>query len=138
MYLKDFLFYDPLKNLLHFLFVPFFSSFKTMWTKVLSKYLRIQIAKNMEKRDILKKIKDAHYFQLNSQGNVYTLTNLPLPNGTNKILAASLKREIFCFEYPDTISDILTPTTKEVLFTYIPGKIGKVVSKFEKSYSQVT
>lgn len=75
-----------------------------------------------ENMDILLKVKDAHYFQLSSQGNVYTLTSIQLANGSNKILVASLKREVFCFEYPDTISDILTPTTKEVLFTYIPGR----------------
>lgn len=80
------------------------------------------MSKPIEEVDILSNMIDAHYFQLNSQGNVYTLTSLNLANGTNKILAASLKREVYCFEYPDNISDILTPTQKEVLFTYIPGK----------------
>lgn len=87
--------------------------------------------------DLLLKIKDAHYFQLSSQGNVYTLTSIQLANGTNKILAASLKREVFCFEYPDTISDILMPTTKEVLFTYIPG-VAEIISMdaFNKSVTE--
>lgn len=71
----------------------------------------------------MKKFRDAHYFQISSQGNVYTLTNLQLANGTNKILAASLKREVYCFEYPENFSDLLIPQTKEVLFTYIPGNL---------------
>ncbi|GLV39591.1 hypothetical protein CBL_08343 [Carabus blaptoides fortunei] len=84
--------------------------------------------------NILEKIRDAHYFQLSSQGNVYTLTNLKLANGTNKILAATLKREVYCFEYPENLTDLLIPTTKEVLFTYIPG-VAEIISidAFNKS-----
>ncbi|XP_019868581.1 KICSTOR complex protein kaptin isoform X2 [Aethina tumida] len=64
---------------------------------------------------------DAHYFHLPSQGNVFTLTDLNLANGSKKLLVASLKREIFCFEYTESSSGYLKPTIKEVSFTYIPS-----------------
>ncbi|CAH0551988.1 unnamed protein product [Brassicogethes aeneus] len=64
---------------------------------------------------------DAHYFHLPSQGSIYTLTVLNLANGSKKLLVASLKREIFCFEYLESPKNYLIPTTKEVSFTYIPS-----------------
>ncbi|XP_018575978.1 KICSTOR complex protein kaptin-like [Anoplophora glabripennis] len=65
--------------------------------------------------------KDAHYFYIPSQGNVYTMTDLKLANGSTKLLVASLKREVFCFEYQDSPTGSLVPTTKEISFTYIPN-----------------
>lgn len=65
--------------------------------------------------------KDAHYFHIPSQGNIYTMTKLKLANGKILILAASLKRDIFYFEYLEA-SQGLEPTTKEISFTYIPSK----------------
>ncbi|XP_060519052.1 KICSTOR complex protein kaptin-like [Cylas formicarius] len=65
--------------------------------------------------------KDAHYFHIPSQGNIYTVTDLKLANGTPILLAASLKREIFCIEYLESSSGFLVSTTKEVSFTYIPS-----------------
>ncbi|KAL3285500.1 hypothetical protein HHI36_000032 [Cryptolaemus montrouzieri] len=62
----------------------------------------------------------SHYFSLPSQGNVYTMANLELADGSNKLLVASLKREIFCFEYLDGPDGQLIPTSREVSFTYIP------------------
>lgn len=70
----------------------------------------------------MEKLKSAHYFPLPSQGNIYTFTKLQLANGSNKLLAASLKRELIYFEYLDSPDGILTPTIKEVSFTYIPSK----------------
>ncbi|KDR12519.1 KICSTOR complex protein kaptin-like isoform X2 [Zootermopsis nevadensis] len=64
---------------------------------------------------------DAHYFVLPSQGNVYSLTKLCMSNGANKILAASLRRKVFSFEYSGDSDGFLKPTVKEVLFTYIPN-----------------
>lgn len=66
--------------------------------------------------------KDAHYFYIPSQGNVYTMTDLKLANGSIKLLVASLKREVFCFEYQESPTGSLVPTTKEISFTYIPSK----------------
>ncbi|XP_045474499.1 KICSTOR complex protein kaptin-like [Harmonia axyridis] len=65
-------------------------------------------------------LKYSHYFSLPTQGNIYSMANLELANGTSKLLVASLKREIFCFEYIDGPKDQLIPTAREVSFTYIP------------------
>ncbi|XP_063231166.1 KICSTOR complex protein kaptin-like [Bacillus rossius redtenbacheri] len=64
---------------------------------------------------------DAHYFTLPSQGNIYTLTKLSMSNGINKILAASLRRKVYLFEYSIDENGSLTPMVKEIQFTYIPG-----------------
>ncbi|GFG37974.1 hypothetical protein Cfor_06621 [Coptotermes formosanus] len=69
----------------------------------------------------MENIIDAHYFVLPSQGNVYSLTKLCVSNGANKILAASLRRKVFSFEYSGDSDGFLKPTVKEVLFTYIPN-----------------
>lgn len=74
------------------------------------------------KKGVIENIIDAHYFLLPSQGNVYSLTKLCMSNGTNKILAASLRRKVFSFEYSGDSDGFLKPTVKEVLFTYIPSK----------------
>lgn len=68
------------------------------------------------------KLESAHYFSLPSQGNIYTFAPLQLINGSNKLLVAALKREVFCFEYLENSNGVLLPTTKEVSFTYIPSK----------------
>ncbi|XP_056634756.1 KICSTOR complex protein kaptin-like isoform X1 [Diorhabda sublineata] len=70
---------------------------------------------------ILGQFKDVHFFHTASQGNIYTLVELPIPNGTTKILVASLKREVYCFEFQESSSGSLIPSSKEVLFTYIPN-----------------
>ncbi|XP_050294931.1 KICSTOR complex protein kaptin-like [Anthonomus grandis grandis] len=68
----------------------------------------------------MEQFKDAHYFHIPSQGNIYTMCDLQLGNEKNLILAASLKRDIFYFEYLET-SRGMVPTTKEISFTYIPS-----------------
>ncbi|XP_074034569.1 KICSTOR complex protein kaptin [Leptinotarsa decemlineata] len=65
--------------------------------------------------------KDVHFFYTPSQGNIYTMTDIQLVNGSTKLLVASLKREIFCFDFQESSSGLLIPTTKEVSFTYIPN-----------------
>lgn len=67
-------------------------------------------------------LKEAHYFHIPSQGNIYSVTDIKLSNGHVIILIASLKREIFYFEYIGDADNVLIPTTKEVSFTYIPSK----------------
>lgn len=74
------------------------------------------------KKGVMENIIDAHYFVLPSQGNVYSVTKLCVSNGANKILAASLRRKVFSFEYSGDSDGFLKPTVKEVLFTYIPSK----------------
>lgn len=69
------------------------------------------------------KLENAHYFSLPSQGNIYTFAPLRLVNGSNKLLVAALKREVFCFEYLENSNGVLLPTTKEVSFTYIPSEM---------------
>ncbi|KAH1007617.1 hypothetical protein HUJ04_004829 [Dendroctonus ponderosae] len=68
----------------------------------------------------MEQFKDAHYFHIPSQGNIYTMTELRLANGKSLVLAASLKRDIFYFEYSEA-SLSLDPATKEISFTYIPS-----------------
>ncbi|KAL1513800.1 hypothetical protein ABEB36_003160 [Hypothenemus hampei] len=68
----------------------------------------------------MEQLKDAHYFHMPFQGNIYTMTELRLSNGKVPILAASLKRDIFYFEYLES-SPTLEPATKEISFTYIPS-----------------
>lgn len=64
---------------------------------------------------------DEHFFYTPSQGNIYTMTDIQLANGQTKLLVASLKREIFCFEYQECLTGSLAPTTREISFTYIPS-----------------
>ncbi|XP_044730220.1 KICSTOR complex protein kaptin-like [Chrysoperla carnea] len=74
----------------------------------------------------------AHYFPLTSQGNIYSMTKLAVLNSF-KLLIASLKREIICFEYVENAT-LLTPSSKEVLFTYIPNGAEIIaVDAFNKS-----
>lgn len=76
--------------------------------------------KAREIRIIMENLNHAHYFPMPSQGNVNTISFLELINGTIKILVATLKRQIFCFEYLEKSKSILIPSVKEVSFTYIP------------------
>ncbi|XP_030757029.1 KICSTOR complex protein kaptin-like [Sitophilus oryzae] len=70
----------------------------------------------------MEQFKDSHYFHIPSQGNIYTLTEIKLANGNTIILVASLKREIYYFEYYlEASQGGIVPTTKEVSFTYIPS-----------------
>jgi hypothetical protein len=65
---------------------------------------------------------DAHFCSLPSQTSIYGCTRiLNNESGTNKLLVASLVGRFFTIDY-QRIFDKLTPSTKEIQFTYIPGK----------------
>ncbi|XP_053375844.1 KICSTOR complex protein kaptin-like [Mercenaria mercenaria] len=65
---------------------------------------------------------DAHFCSLPSQTSIYGCTKIMNNiNGTNKLLVASLVGKFFTIDY-QRIFDKLTPSTKEVQFTYIPGE----------------
>ncbi|CAG9763912.1 unnamed protein product [Ceutorhynchus assimilis] len=83
----------------------------------------------------MEQFKDAHYFHIPSQGNVYTTAELKLANDKLLMLAASLKREIFSLEYLEAPAG-LVPSTKEIPFTYIPSG-AEIISldAFNKSLS---
>ncbi|XP_046372680.1 KICSTOR complex protein kaptin-like [Haliotis rufescens] len=63
---------------------------------------------------------DAHFCSLPSQTNVYGLTRITDSEGNNKLLVASLDGKVIAVEY-QTFNNRLTPCTKEIQFTYIPG-----------------
>ncbi|KAH3856908.1 hypothetical protein DPMN_099503 [Dreissena polymorpha] len=67
---------------------------------------------------------DAHFCSLPSQTTIYGCTKIindHRVHGSNKLLvAASLVGQFFTVEY-QRIFDKLTPSTKEIHFTYIPG-----------------
>ncbi|KAK3597342.1 hypothetical protein CHS0354_034585 [Potamilus streckersoni] len=63
---------------------------------------------------------DAHFCTLPSQTNVYGHAKILDSDGANKFLIASLVGKIFSVEY-QRIFDKLTPFTREIQFTYIPG-----------------
>ncbi|XP_070570250.1 KICSTOR complex protein kaptin-like [Ptychodera flava] len=65
-------------------------------------------------------LSEAHFYNLPSQSNVYGLTSITFPDGSNKILVASLRGKIVCVEYQNE-RGVFRPSVKEVHFTYIPG-----------------
>ena len=64
---------------------------------------------------------DAHFCSLSSQTNVYGLTKVTGNEGTNKVLVAPLNGRVISIEYTQR-DKRLTPCTKCIQFTYIPGK----------------
>lgn len=77
---------------------------------------------NRESSIIMDNFNDEHFFNTPSQGDIYTMVEIQLANGSTKLLVASLKREIFCFEYQECLTGSLAPTTREISFTYIPSE----------------
>ncbi|XP_025104068.1 KICSTOR complex protein kaptin-like isoform X2 [Pomacea canaliculata] len=63
---------------------------------------------------------DAHFCSLSSQTNVYGMSKIRTENNTNKLLVSTIHRNFLSIEYQKT-GDKLTPLTKDILFTYIPG-----------------
>ncbi|XP_041351176.1 KICSTOR complex protein kaptin-like [Gigantopelta aegis] len=63
---------------------------------------------------------DAHFCSLSSQTNVYGLTKVTGNEGTNKVLVAPLDGRVISIEYTQR-DKRLTPCTKCIQFTYIPG-----------------
>lgn len=70
------------------------------------------------------KFHDCHIFSLSSQGSIYTLCRLPNPNpyGRIRLLAASLRRPVFLLEFNHGYKESLVPYSRELSFTYLPGK----------------
>ena len=64
---------------------------------------------------------DAHFCSLPSQTNIYGCSKVVGAGMSKKLLVASLVGKFYTIEY-QRIFDKLTPSTKEVQFTYIPGK----------------
>lgn len=69
----------------------------------------------------MENIVDLHWFPLVSQGNIYSLTNLQSTKNANKVLVASLKRNIYLCECQILPKNQINPLIKELLFTYIPS-----------------
>lgn len=65
---------------------------------------------------------DAHFCSLPSQTSIYGCTEIKnIDNSSNKLLVASLVGRFFSIDY-QRVFDKLTPSTKEIQFTYIPGE----------------
>lgn len=65
---------------------------------------------------------DAHFCSLSSQTNIYGLKKIRTENDTIKLLVSSLDRSFLSVEYQKIgENEKLTPLTKEIQFTYIPG-----------------
>ncbi|RZC40634.1 kaptin-like, partial [Asbolus verrucosus] len=85
---------------------------------------------------MMEQLKESHYFNLPSQGNIYTMAFLQVANCPHKILVASLKRDIFCIEYQESQGGLI-PTTKEISFTYIPSGAEIIaIDAFNKSQTK--
>lgn len=67
------------------------------------------------------KMLQAHYFSMPTQGNIYSHVVLEQTNGDKKLLIGTLERQIYCLEYEESTDNILTPTVKQISFTYIPS-----------------
>lgn len=63
-------------------------------------------------------LEEVHYCSLQSQSNVYGLAKLFLPHAQHKVLVASLGGKVMSLEFQKS-----TPSSKEVAFTYIPGRL---------------
>ena len=91
-------------------------------------YIVPEIHQNTEMDERSWKWTDAHFCSLPSQTNIYGCSKIIGSGVTKKLLIASLVGKFYTIEY-QRIFDKLTPSTKEVQFTYIPGK---VISNFEQ------
>ncbi|EEC14848.1 hypothetical protein IscW_ISCW020883 [Ixodes scapularis] len=69
-----------------------------------------------------KKMSEAHFSGLPSQSNIYGMTTLNIGD-VNKVLVSCLQRNVFCVEYTRNKKNMLTPSSREIHFTYLPGKI---------------
>ena len=64
--------------------------------------------------------REIHVFSMRSQGNVYSIVDLPREAGGRKLLAGCLSRPVYEMEFtPD--ADLLQPQKQEINFTYIPA-----------------
>lgn len=79
-------------------------------------------------------LRESHFFGLPTQSNVYCLSKLCGDStSVNKLLVATLKRQIFTLEYSKHFG-LLIPSSKEVHFTYIPNDADIIsIDAFNKS-----
>ena len=83
------------------------------------------------------KFHDCHIFSLSSQGSIYTLCRLPNPNpyGRIRLLAASLRKPVFLLEFNHGYKESLVPYSRELSFTYLPGKVYAYLALFTNCWS---
>lgn len=66
-----------------------------------------------------RKMSEAHFSGLPSQSNIYGMTTLNIGDA-NKVLVSCLQRNVFCIEYTRNKKNVLTPSSREIHFTYLP------------------
>lgn len=80
-----------------------------------------------------KKMSEAHFSGLPSQSNIYGMTTLNIGD-VNKVLVSCLQRNVFCVEYTRNKKNMLTPSSREIHFTYLPeGADVIAIDAFSKS-----
>lgn len=76
---------------------------------------------------------EAHFSVLPSQSNIYGMTTLNIGDA-NKVLVSCLQRNVFCIEYARNKKNMLTPSSREIHFTYLPeGADVIAIDAFSKS-----
>ncbi|KAL1417256.1 hypothetical protein MTO96_026992 [Rhipicephalus appendiculatus] len=80
-----------------------------------------------------RKMSEAHFSGLPSQSNIYGMTTLNIGDA-NKVLVSCLQRNVFCIEYTRNKKNVLTPSSREIHFTYLPeGADVIAIDAFSKS-----
>lgn len=80
-----------------------------------------------------RKMSEAHFSGLPSQSNIYGMTTLNIGDA-NKVLVSCLQRNVFCIEYARNKKNVLTPSSREIHFTYLPeGADVIAIDAFSKS-----
>lgn len=76
---------------------------------------------------------EAHFSVLPCQSNIYGMTTLNIGDA-NKVLVSCLQRNVFCIEYARNKKNMLTPSSREIHFTYLPeGADVIAIDAFSKS-----
>ncbi|KAK8763550.1 hypothetical protein V5799_033839 [Amblyomma americanum] len=80
-----------------------------------------------------RRMNEAHFSGLPSQSNIYGMTTLNIGDA-NKVLVSCLQRNVFCIEYTRNKKNVLTPSSREIHFTYLPeGADVIAIDAFSKS-----
>lgn len=84
------------------------------------------------------KLLEAHFCSISTQSNVYGLAKLPMADGMDKLLIATVRRKVYVFEYVlkqvntskskttqkcNISNKLLLPSSRELHFTYIPSML---------------